>query len=459
MNRLNKIAFVLICATVVVTTLLYGTVHQPIIALFYLMVTALLLLWAIECFFTGSLRYSHHPLQLPLILFGIYALIQTIPLGTTIDPGGVSGISRTISLEPFATNVTALHIFALAVFFSLTLVYLDTAARLSRMVTVITVFGFAYAFFAILQSMLSPDKIYGIYKPNSTPFGTFVNRHNFAALIKMAVSIPLGLLFTGAVRRDKRLLYVIAIALMGASLLLSGSRGGLIALTSAIIFLVIITSRARGRKNLFLKAGLSLLLVIAAVGGAIFVGGETSLTRVAEGLTTEQAGTNRTQIWVVTLKIIGDSMPLGAGIGAYSTAYTQHDTAGGSERVDQAHNDYLQVLADAGIPGLLIGGLFLFLLFREGIRNVSVTNTFRRGVASGAFAGCFAILVHSIFDFVLHVTAISVMFLTLIAMLVAAGREYGDDTEEFDEPHPKHRRSASVTQISGQTRQRSRTRS
>ena len=459
MNRLNKIAFFLICATVVVTTLLYGTVHQPILALFYLMVTALLLLWAIEYLVTGTLRYSRHLLQLPLVLFGIYALIQTIPFGTITDSGGVSGISRTISLEPFATNVTALHIFALAVFFSLTLVYLDTAARLSRMVTVIMIFGFVYAFFGILQSMLSPDKIYGLYKPQSTPFGTFVNRHNFAALIEMAVSIPLGLLFTGAVRRDKRLLYVIAIALMGASLLLSGSRGGLIALLSAIIFLVIITSRARGRKNLILKAGLSLLLVIAAVGGAIFVGGETSLTRAAESLTTEQAGTNRTHIWGVTLKMIGDSLPLGAGIGAYSVAYTRHDTAGGFERVDQAHNDYLQVLADAGIPGLLIGVFFLFLLFREGIRNVSVANTFRRGVASGAFAGCFAILIHSIFDFVLHVTAISVMFLTLIAMLVAAGRKYDDDTDEFDEPHPKRRRSASVTAIADSTRRRSRARS
>jgi len=244
--------------------------------------------------------------------------------------------------------------------------------------------------------------------------------------------------------------------LMSASLLLSRSRGGLVALLSGIILLVIITSRARGRKNLILKAALSLVLVIAAVGGAIFVGGETSLTRFAESATAEDATSNRRQIWAITLKIIGDSLPLGAGIGAYPTAYTKHDTAGGSERVDQAHNDYLQVLADAGIPGLLIGGLFLVLLFREGIRNVSVNNTFRRGVASGAFAGCFAILVHSIFDFVLHVTAISVMFLTLVATLVSAGRKYDDDTEEFDEPHPKPRRAASVTPISGSTRQRAR---
>ena len=94
----------------------------------------------------------------------------------------------------------------------------------------------------------------------------------------------------------------------------------------------------------------------------------------------------------------------------------------------------------------------MFWFFREGVKNVSGTNTFRRGVAVGAFAGCFAILVHSIFDFVLHITAISVMFLTLMAMLVASGRKFDDDTLEFDETMSKPRRTASVTSIEDRQR-------
>lgn len=456
MNRPNKLAFFLICSTVVLTTLFYGTVHQPIIALLYLAVTAMVLLWAIDCSFSGTFRFSRHPLQLPLLLLGAYALIQIIPFGTFADSARISGIPRTISVEPFATQVTALHLFALGLFFSVSLVYIDSVSRLRRMTTLFVIFGFIYAFYAILQSVLSPDKIYGIYKPQTaTPFGSFVNRHNFAAVIEMAVSIPLGLMFTGAVSRDKRLLYVVAIALMSASLLLSGSRGGLVALLSGIIFLVIITSRARGRKNLVLKVAMSILLVVAAVGGAIFVGGETSLTRFADTAASQNVTSNRTRIWSVTLKVIAGNLPLGAGLGAFVTAYPEHDTASGLERVDQAHNDYLQIVADAGIPGLIIGALFVFLLFREGRRSIAVANTFRRGVACGALAGCFAILVHSLFDFVLHITAISVMFLTLMAMLVASGREYADDIEDFEEPRNKRRRSASVTPISNATRQSS----
>jgi O-antigen ligase len=192
---------------------------------------------------------------------------------------------------------------------------------------------------------------------------------------------------------------------------------------------------------------LSLLFIAAAVGGAIFVGGETSLTRFAESAATQNISSNRTHIWSVTVEMIRSNMPFGVGLGAYPQAYTSFDTLSGSDRVEQAHNDYLQVPADAGIMGLIIGALFLFWFVREGIRNTHESNTFRRGVAVGAFAGCCAILVHSIFDFVLHITAVSVMFLTLMSMLVASGRKYKDDTDEFDEPRKKRRRSASVSSI------------
>ncbi|MEP6789651.1 MAG: O-antigen ligase family protein, partial [Acidobacteriota bacterium] len=384
---------------------------------------------------------SRSPLQLPLLLLGLYALIQVIPFGSFSESSGLGPISRTISAEPFATQVTALHIFALGIFFSLALVYLQSAARLRRIVTVITVFGFVYGFYAILQAVLSPDKIFGIYKPQSAvPFGSFVNRNDFAAIMEITISVPLGMIFTGALHKDKRLLYGVAIALMGTAMLLCGSRGGLVALISEIILFIILTSRAKGRKNLVLKIALSALLLVAAVGGAIFVGGDTSLTRLTEGAASDDVSSSRSQIWRVTVTMIADNLPFGAGLGAYAQAYTKYDTSAGIERVEQAHNDYLQLLADAGIVGFIIGALFLFWFFRAGLKNVAVKNTFRRGIAVGAFAGCFAVLIHSLFDFVLHITAISVMFLTVMAMLVAAGREYDDDIKEFDDPKQRERR-------------------
>ena len=435
----NRIAFILMMAVIVFTTLAYGAVHQPILALFYVCVAAMVTLWGIDGFLAGAVRLSSSKLQIPLYAAGMYGVIQAIPFGTLAETAGITGIPRTISFDPFATQMSALHFFALGLFFSVALVLADSAARIRRLVILVSVFGFAFAFFAILQSVLSPGKIYGIYEARlAAPFGSFVNRHNFAAYMEMTIGLPLGMLFAGAVARDKRLLYVTAIALMGVALIMSGSRGGLVAFLAQLILLVIMTTASKSRGRLFVKVAFASLLITAIVIGSIFVGGENSLTRIADTATSQDVTTDRGHIWAVTTKVVAQMMPFGAGFGALGVAYTPHDTYSGLERVEQAHNDYLQVAADAGLVGIAVGLFFLFTLFRSGLNAAGSENTYRRGVAVGALSGCFAVLVHSIFDFVLHTTAISLLFITLMALIAACRRQYDDD---IIVPEPEKRRA------------------
>ena len=453
MTWANKLTFILIAVIVMLTTIAYGTVHQPVLALFYVLTALVVLLWVLDSFLGGAIRFSRDLIQLPLLAAAIYGFIQVIPFGTLAETAGVSGIPRTISVHPFATQTTAIHFLALFMLFGVMLVVLDSASRLRKMAVIITVFGFAYSFFAILQSVLSPLKIYGIYEA-SAPFGSFVNRHNFASYMEMTMAIPLGLIFTGAVSKDKRLLYITAIALMGVALLLSQSRGGTIALVAEVIFLVLMTTGSERRSKVGLKLALAGALLLAVIGGAIFVGGETSLTRVADTTAGDDLTTGRSNIWSVTIGVIKANLPLGAGLGAFGVAYTPHDTMSGLERVEQAHNDYLQVTADAGLVGLLIGGFFLFRLFVLGRRAGSIENTYRRGIAVGALSGIFAVLVHSIFDFVLHTTAISVLFLVLISLLVASRTSYEDDVEDDESRRDRSvkRSTGRVSSISGRKR-------
>ncbi len=440
----SKLLFFLLCLTIIFTTLAYGAVHQPIIAVFYLLVVIIAFLWTFDAFASSVLRFNKSLVQLPLAAAFLYGIFQVIPFGSLAEIGGVSGISRTVSLDPFSTLVSTFHFLALFIFLAALLTFIDSPSRLRKMVWLITIFGFAYAFFAILQAVLSPNKIYGIYEVQfAAPFGSFVNRHNFAAYMEMTIAVPLGLMFAGAVPKDRRLLYITAIALMGVALLLSGSRGGLISLLAQIFFLVILTTETKSYGQFVLKIGLSVLLVATIVAGSILIGGETSLTRLAETAASEDFSTNRMYIWSITLNIIKNNFLLGTGLGAFPFAYTPYDTLGGIERVEQAHNDYLQVLADAGIIGFGIGAFFLFSLFRAGFKHAKSSNAFRRGVALGALAGCFAILVHSVFDFVLHTTAIAVLFLTLVALVVVSGRRMS----EIDEPAPKRRKKSDSSRV------------
>lgn len=442
---LNRFVFALLCVIVVFSTLAYGAVHQPIIAFVYLLIALVIVIWAVDSLRRGAVRVNRSFLQIPILLTVIYALFQVIPFGSLASQAGLEGIRRTISIEPFWTQMFALHFFALFLYFAAMLASIDSVARIRRLSSVLIVFGFLFSFYAILQYVLSPTKIYGLYDAQhaAQPFGSFVNRHNYAALIEMLIAVPLGMLFTGSIAREKRLIVITAVLLMGVSLILSGSRGGLLALVSSLVFLVIVTGRAKSGNQIAVKVALAALLLVIVVFGSIFVGGESSLTRIAETAKSDDFSANRFHIWKVTLDVIVANLPFGAGIGAYAAAYTQFDTMNGMGRVEQAHNDYLQILADAGVVGLILGIAFIGGFFRIGMKSVRTDNVYRRGIALGAMTGCFSILVHSIFDFVLHTTAISLTFLTLLTLVVAAGREYDDDERVFE----RKRRKANVTSI------------
>jgi O-antigen ligase len=208
-----------------------------------------------------------------------------------------------------------------------------------------------------------------------------------------------------------------------------------------------LTTKTKSAGQLGLKIALAVLLVATIITGAVLIGGESSLNRLAETAASGNFTTNRTHIWSVTLDVIKNHLPFGTGYGGYGVAYTAFDSSNGLERVEQAHNDYLQVVADAGIIGLIIGIFFVYQLFRTGLKNIKTSNSYRRGVAVGALGGCFAILVHSLFDFVLHTTAVGLLFITLISLVVVSGRK--DSEDEDDLPKKKRRRSsaASITPI------------
>lgn len=418
----SKAGFFLLCSIIVSTALFYGTVHQPLIALFYVLVGLMSLFWMWDSFSSGYLRIEKTWIQGILFLAAAYGFLQSVSFGTT-ETGGVPGVSRTISYEPFATRMAALHFVFLGLFFCASMVFVEGRRKLGTLVSLITIFGFGFSFFAILQSVLSPNKIYGIYSSEfAVPFGSFVNRHNFAAYAEMCLSVPLGLLVADAIGKDKKLLYFTAIGVIGIALLLSGSRGGLVAAISGIAFLIFLLGRRQGKRSVLLKLGAAAVILGVVIAGAILVGGETSLNRFAETAASRDITTNRSQIWSVSLKMAGANLPFGVGLGAYGFAYSRYDSQNGMERVEQAHNDYLQVLTDGGLIGILLGAAFIVLLFRAGLEASKAHDKYLRGAAAGALAGCFAVFVHSLFDFVLHTTAVAVLFLSMCSLVFAALR-------------------------------------
>jgi O-antigen ligase len=115
-------------------------------------------------------------------------------------------------------------------------------------------------------------------------------------------------------------------------------------------------------------------------------------------------------------------------------------------RLEQAHNDYLQVLSDGGIIGAVIGLFFVVNLFRMGFMRRDSRDDFRRGVATAAMAGCFAVMVHSFFDFTLHTTANALLFLVLAALATMNGRVEDVQTRRKKKPRQNGDPSQSTSQ-------------
>lgn len=310
------------------------------------------------------------------------------------------------------------------------------------------VFGFFLAIFGLTQSFTSPTKVYWIRELNqSTAFGPFINRHHFAGYMELTIAIPLGLVFAGAIEKEKMLIYLFVAGLMGVALVMTASRGGIISLVAEIVFLITVTAiwrkqsekrhrRSSRLKRIAARAGMTAALLVSLFFGVLFFGGEFSINRFIDSVNTDDPTTGRAHFWSVTLNIIKAYPYLGTGLGAYGVSYPQFDSRNGLFRLEQAHNDYLQVLSDGGIVGGVLGLSFVVLLFWKAIKRAKSRDDFRRGVALGALSGCFGVLIHSFFDFTLHTTSNALLFLVLAALATLNGRVE-------DAPRKRRRRSSS----------------
>lgn len=440
----------MLCISIPITALAYGTVHSWALAAFQAGAALLVLCWVVDAWRSGVLRFSRNVIQLPLVGLILVGLIQLLPLRSA---SGIAGAANSLSFDPYATRLIVVFLATLLVYFSATLAFVDSPRRLRIITYVIIIFGFVLAFLGIIQAIISPKKIYGLLAASSgDPFGPFVNRHNFAAYMEMTLGLTLGLLFSGAVERDKRLLYFTAIGLMGIALLMTQSRGGLVSFVASLIFLVALTSFKQNEKGkevkatsstILLRIGMIVAFTILLLWGVAYIGKDTSLTRFAEQQNVGDPTSSRTKIWQTSIKMFTAHPILGWGLGAFGVGYTQFDTGNGIERPEQAHNDYLQVLTDAGIIGAVLGIFFIVSFFYLSWQRRKTKDIFRRGVVMGAMTGCFSLLVHSFFDFTLHITAVALLFLTCVALATI-----NDRVEDPDAYRQRRRNKASVTPIS-----------
>ena len=131
----------------------------------------------------------------------------------------------------------------------------------------------------------------------------------------------------------------------------------------------------------------------------------------------------RMEIWEQTWEMVSDH-PFGIGLGNYEIVepvYVDPGREGITYR--HAHNDYLQLVAEAGWVGAvpLVAGFFFFLI--RAMRRVKKVGfdvgRFRLLVSMGALAGICSMAFHGFLDFNFQIPANQVYFVLLMALVEA----------------------------------------
>ena len=325
-----------------------------------------------------------------------------------------------ISVAPYDTAATVLTLLPpLAV---LTGMLVAGAYRASWLAIAILIGTFAAVLLGALQvgSPVPTASPWYMYSNTNYGFATgfFANGNHMATLL--VISVPLLFAFIADLRRQAKNQRagsaVLMIVVAGTLVLLVGIflnntlavllLGPAVVITSATM---VLPQRKRLRGPLTAVALVSIAAILA-----VYV---TPLNDKFAAASTTSFDSRQT-MWSTTIPAIGDYAPLGSGVGTFDQVYPQFEdpAAVTATFVNHAHNDYLEIALETGIPGLLLVAAFLWWWASRAVpiwRSVAID----RYALAGSI-GSAAILVHSLVDYPLRTAALSTIMAALLALMV-----------------------------------------
>jgi O-antigen ligase len=410
------IARILLVAALLGAPLAFGAVIPCAWVALGLVAALGLSLWALGSVQQGALRLIWSPLYIPLALFFLL---------------GVAQYGARLTLDRSETRQALVLLIADLAFFFLAgqLFAGPRSGPLRAFGLTVLVFAGSMGLFAILQFASGAHRIYGIVEtPGDVLFGPYVNRDHFAGLMEML--IPVAVLYIagrhGRFSLPALVWRVSAATLAFASLLLSGSRGGLLALSAEIVIAMSVLGRAgartRERRRLAMAAAITFVagVMLFAYVDPGWVAKRLGSVAYVDTAWADWAG-SRKSMALDALRMWRDHPVLGVGLGDFETAYPRYQSFPSDDWIDHAHNDYVEAVAETGLVGavLILSALafFLRLAFRDwGLPFRSQAGWIRLGAA----IGCCGMLAHSFWDFNLHIPANAAWFAVLAGIATTA---------------------------------------
>jgi O-antigen ligase len=157
------------------------------------------------------------------------------------------------------------------------------------------------------------------------------------------------------------------------------------------------------------------------LGLAIWIGPAPIVTRI-ENVSHEYSSfdQSRLSIWRDAVKLVERHPVFGTGLGTFPVAFTSVQTAFLGQFVNHAHNDYVELASDVGVPAaLMLFATFVFILARATRAFLRAAGNFDRAIALGCVGSIVAILLHSLTDFNLYMPANALVFSVVLGLAIS----------------------------------------
>lgn len=394
------------------------------------------------------------------LLFLLFIALQLLPLPqgllgflspralTIYGEVGADGGGRWLSLS-LNRKATLAELFRFASYgaaYYLAVQLLVSRRRLKRTVHILVVFVSLFTLLAILQQLLPGDFLFSLrHVPDRhKAFGTYLNRNHYAGLMEMIfpVVFAIFLLERPQVAREavwsrlagvftapgssQHVMLGFSAVLMASSVILCLSRGGMIAVAVSLAALcLLLLWRGREQRGRLVGLGAAALVVIY-VG---WFGWQPVFERFGRAFGNEgQINLLRISLWRDMSAMVSDFAAAGSGLGTLTDVYPAYRSAPGTDILQHAHNDYLEMWATAGTVGSLLLAAFIAAVLTGAFRSfLRRQRSYAIYLFTGCFAGIVAFLFHGFFDFNLQVGANGLFFFFFLGLAVAAANSRGHE--------------------------------
>ena len=394
-----------ICVLIAFAVLAFGGAEAWGEAILEIGAAVLLVLWGAIAVRRGQLEIHWNWLYLPVLGLAGFAVLQAM-LG--------------LSVYPYATKMELLRWGAYIILCFLAVESFRTEQQLKSLAWFLVSLGFVISLFGIVQYFTFNGKLYWFVEghQNGGAFGPFVYHNHFAGFVELVAPFGLALIFSERLPKDQLPALGLFTIVPIVALVLSASRGGIACFLLEVALLALLLPARTERGKRFLKAACLVVVTGVLLG---WLGINSTVQRFEQLFGSHGPPNGRLSLSRDAWQIFVHHPWAGTGLGTFEAVYPRYASSYDGLRLDHAHNDYFELLANTGLIGGLFGLAFVAFLFWFGYVNLRSQKPEGRAFYGSALAACTGILLHSFVDFNLHLPSNALLFL-IYAGLVTSGR-------------------------------------